>query len=225
MMRDQDRSASASTTPVRAAYDRWADTYDVQANATRDLDAAVLRAAGLPLAGQSVIEIGAGTGKNTEYLAAHARDVLALDLTPAMLARARARVPDAHVRFVEHDIARPWPAADGAAGVVVGNLVLEHIADLGPVLAEAHRVLRPCGTLFLVELHPYRQLHGAQAQFDAGPGKVLVEAYSHTVSGYVNTALAAGFSLVRIDEWSDAEAGDRLAAPAIPRLLSLQFQR
>ena len=224
-MRNQNEGSSTSTTPVRAAYDRWAETYDTQANATRDLDAVLLRAAGLPLAGQSVIEIGAGTGKNTAHLAAHAREVLALDLSPAMLARARARVPDAHVRFVEHDVARPWPAADGAAGVVVGNLVLEHIADLCPVMAEAHRVLRPGGTLFLVELHPYRQLHGALARFDTGHGTVLVEAYSHTVSGYVNTALAAGFSLMRLDEWSDDPAGGRPAVPAIPRLLSLWFQR
>lgn len=220
----QDGRQPTRTMPVRAAYNDWASTYDTAANATRDLDAAVLRAAGLPLAGQAVIEIGAGTGKNTAYLAAHAREVLALDLSPAMLAVACVRVPDSHVRFVEHDVAQPWPAADGRAGVVVGNLVLEHIATLGPVLAEAHRALRPGGTLFLVELHPYRQLAGAQARFDAGDGPVLVEAYRHTVPGYVNTALQAGFTLVRLDEWSDPANSVQPDAPDIPRLLSLRFR-
>ncbi len=130
---------TSDAVPARAAYEAWAATYDTQANATRDLDAAVLRAAGLPLNGQTIIEIGAGTGKNTAYLAAHASSVLSLDLSAAMLARARERVPGGHVRFVEHDITRPWPAADGQAGIVVGNLVLEHVAALHPVLAEAHR--------------------------------------------------------------------------------------
>ena len=224
-MQAEDGRRTTSTMQVRAAYGHWAETYDTAADATRDLDATVLRAAALPLAGQAVIEIGAGTGKNTAYLAAHAREVLAMDLSPAMLALALARVPDRHVRFVEHDITQPWPAPDGGVEIVVGNLVLEHVADLRPVLAEAYRALRPGGTLFLVELHPYRQLAGAQARFDTPDGPVLVEAYSHTVPTYVNTALQAGFTLLRLDEWSDPAAGGGSAAPGIPRLLSLRFQR
>ena len=211
--------------PARTAYDAWAATYDTQANATRDLDAAVLRAAGLSLDGKSVIEIGAGTGKNTAYLAAHARDILALDLAPAMLARARERVPGRHVHFVEHDITHPWPAADGTADAVVGNLVLEHVAGLRPVLSEACRVLRPGGLLFLCELHPYRQLHGAQAQFQGGDGLVLVEAYRHAMSDYVNAALDEGFEVARLGEWHDSDAGPGRAPLGVPRLLSMLFRR
>ncbi len=204
---------TSDTAPARTAYEAWAATYDIQVNATRDLDAAVLRGAGLPLEGQAVIEIGAGTGKNTAYLAEHARSVLALDLSPAMLARARERVPGDNVRSAEHDITRSWPAGDGGADIVVGNLVLEHVADLRPVLAEAHRVLRPGGLLFLCELHPYRQLCGAQAQFDDGRRLVLAEAYPHAVSDYVNAALDVGFDLARLDEWRDAQAGSEHVPP------------
>ena len=211
--------------PVRAAYEAWAGTYDTQANATRDLDAAVLRASGLPLDGQDVIEIGAGTGKNTVFLAAHARSVLALDLSPAMLAQARQRVPDAHVRFTEHDITRPWPAADGQAGLVVGNLVLEHVAGLPPVFAEAHRVLQPGGLLFLCELHPYRQWCGAQAQFPDGDRVTFVEAYRHDVSDYVNAAVSAGFAVGRLGGWRDPSAGGGSTSLATPRLLSMLFCR
>ncbi len=80
-----------------------------------------------------------------------------------MLARARERVPNSHARFIEHDITRLWPATDERADIVFGNLVLEHVADRRPVLAEAHRVLRPGGLLFLCELLLYRQPRGAQA--------------------------------------------------------------
>ncbi len=108
---------------------------------------------------------------------------------------------------------------------MVGNLVLEHVAALHPVLAEAHRVLRPGGLLFLCELHPYRQICGAQAQFQGEEGLVLVETYPHAVSDYVNAALDSGFGLVRLGEWQDADLGSERVFQAPPRLLSMLFRR
>ncbi|MEK0081987.1 class I SAM-dependent methyltransferase [Benzoatithermus flavus] len=210
--------------PPREGYDSWAATYDTQENATRDLDAAVLRLTDLPLDGASVIELGAGTGKNTAWLATRTASVLALDLSPGMLTRARERVPAAHVRFLLHDITRPWPVGDCSADLVVGNLVLEHVADLRPVMTEAARALRPGGLLFLGELHPYRQLLGARARFQAGDALALIEAHRHGVSDYVNTALAAGFDLVRLGEWQESPTGP-VPATDRPRLLTALFRR
>ena len=45
--------------------------------------------------------------------------------------------------------ARRLPLADGCADVVLAGEVLEHVDDLGAVLAEAVRVLRPGGTLVI----------------------------------------------------------------------------
>lgn len=149
--------------PTRDAYEHWARTYDTAENRTRDLDALVLRGTELPLSGARVIEFGAGTGKNTEYLAENAASVLALDFSPAMLERARARGLGEHVTFAEQDITQPWPAGDASADLVVGNLVLEHVEDLSPVYAEIGRVLKPGGILFISELHPDRQARGSQA--------------------------------------------------------------
>ena len=77
---------------VAAAYDRWAGQYDDAPNATRDLDAAVVRRTPLRVDGRDVLELGCGTGKNTAWLAARARQVLALDFSPGMLAAARRRL-------------------------------------------------------------------------------------------------------------------------------------
>jgi SAM-dependent methyltransferase len=208
--------------PVRQAYAGWAESYDTDANATRDLDAALLRRAALPLDGAEVVEFGAGTGKNTAYLAARAASVIALDLSEAMLERARRRGLGDHVRFVTHDVTRPWPLAAGAADLVIGNLVLEHVADFRPVFAEARRVLRPGGLLYVAELHPYRQLRGAGARFRGAAGEVRVEAYVHAVSDYVSAALAAGLALTGMAQVGDEDrpAG---AEPALPRLLQLSF--
>lgn len=206
---------------VSVAYDRWAVLYDDTDNATRDLDAVVVRAAPLRVAERDVVEIGCGTGKNTVWLAERARSVVALDFSDGMLEVARRRVTAPHVRFARHDVRHPWPLGDECADVVIGNLVLEHVQDLVPICAEAARVLRRGGQLFLCELHPYKQLAGGQARFTDPRTQetVLVTAFQHSTAEYVNTALDAGFRLVRLDEWLDLDA----AASAPPRLLSLVF--
>lgn len=207
---------------VAGAYDRWAASYDADDNATRDLDAEVVRRAPLVLAGRDVLELGCGTGKNTAWLAERARSVVGLDFSAGMLAMARQRVDGAHVRFVRHDVREPWPVPAGAVHVVVGNLVLEHVRELAPVYAEAARVLRPGGQLLLCELHPERQRRGGQAHFtDPATGMTVhVAAHLHTVAEYVNAGIAAGLVLRHLGEWLEAGA----PADAPPRLLSLLFE-
>jgi ubiquinone/menaquinone biosynthesis C-methylase UbiE len=212
-----------ATSDVADAYDRWSRQYDLDHNATRDLDAQVLRRAPLRVAGARVIELGCGTGKNSEWLAGSAREGVALDFSPGMLDVARRRVRATNVRFVEHDITRAWPVESASADVVVGDLVLEHVRELAPVYREAARVLRPGGQLFLCELHPYRQLRGGQAKFidPLTAESVPVTAFRHSVSEYVNGALCAGLAPRAVGEWIE----DGAPREAVPRLLSLLLER
>jgi malonyl-CoA O-methyltransferase len=71
-------TADVNKSEVAAAYDQWADTYDNDHNRTRDLAGNILREAGLAVAGRSVVEIGCGTGRNTEWLAVPMRKLLML---------------------------------------------------------------------------------------------------------------------------------------------------
>jgi malonyl-CoA O-methyltransferase len=213
---------------VARAYDRWAASYDDDGNATRDLDARVVRDGPLRVDGRDLLELGCGTGKNTAWFAARARSVVALDFSSGMLDRARARLAPLaqaadRVRLVRHDVREPWPLPDGAVDAVVGNLVLEHVEQLGPVYREAARVLRPGGQLFFCELHPERQRRGAQAHFtDAITGATVhVPAHRHTISEYLNDGLAAGLTLRHLGEWLEEGAHD----DAPPRLLSVLFER
>ncbi|HZH04414.1 MAG TPA: class I SAM-dependent methyltransferase [Myxococcaceae bacterium] len=209
---------------VAKAYDAWAEVYDSADNATRDLDAQVLRRQPLSWDGLSVLELGCGTGKNTAWLAVRAASVLALDFSPGMLARARQRVPASHVRFVQHDIRAPWPAEDAGFERVVANLVLEHVEQLGPVFAETARVLRPEGLAYFCELHPFRQLGGGQAHFvrPETAEVVRIPAHLHDVSDYLNAGCGAGLRLVQSGDWRDADPGK---PAAMPRLLSLLWRR
>lgn len=216
-------SAKVARSDVSAAYNRWAAVYDADKNATRDLDAHVMRRVPVQIENLDVLELGSGTGKNTEFLAAHARSVIAMDVSEGMIARAHQRIPTSNVRFVLHDVRDSWPLAPASVDAVVANLILEHVHDLAPVFFEAARVLRPGGQFFFCELHPYRQLAGGQAHFvdpDTGE-KVQVDAYVHTVSEFVNGAIEAGFTLLALGEWTEEEAS--LDSP--PRLISLLLER
>ena len=214
---------SAEESEVAAAYNDWAETYDLDQNLTRDLAAETLRQVKLDLAGRKVIEVGCGTGRNTTWLAERAAEIIGLDFSAEMLARARVRVKDPRVRFIQHDARTTWPLPDASADVVIAMLILEHVKQLDTVFAEAARVLAMGGQFFLSELHPMRQLAGGQAQFNnvKTGERQRVTAFLHDVSDYVNAGLSSGFALEHLSEWRDADA----PANSQPRLLSLLFRR
>ena len=85
----------------------------------------------------------------------------------------------------------------------VATLVLEHVEALGPAFREARRVLRDGGTFYLAELHPYRQFDGTQTHVeDETTGEtVVIDAFTHSVSEFVNTGVEAGFAVQQMREW------------------------
>jgi ubiquinone/menaquinone biosynthesis C-methylase UbiE len=208
---------------IAAAYNDWAETYDIVQNHTRDLAAQVLRQVNLDLDGRKVVEVGCGTGRNTTWLAERAAEIVGLDFSEEMLAQARSRVNNPRVRFIQHDARMTWPLADSSADVVIAMLILEHVEKLEPVFAEAARVLNTGAQFFLCELHPMRQLTGGQAQFNNTKTgeRQLISAFLHDVSDYVNAGLSSGFELGHMGEWRDAEP----EASSQPRLLSLTFRK
>jgi len=205
---------------VKAAYDAWAASYDTDRNLT-PFATAVLRKQPFQLSGASVVEMGCGTGANTVWLAEQAQGVIAFDFSDRMLEQARRRVTSDRVRFLQHDVSDPWPIPDQSADLVLDSLVLEHVADLGVVFREARRVLKSDGSLFVCELHPFRQLSGAHAHFiDPSTGRAVhVPAVRHDMSDFVNNGVTAGLRLVRLGEWRNSEAQSN----AIPVLLSVTF--
>ena len=106
-------------------------------------------------AGARVLEAGCGTGAQTVILARNnpAAQILSVDCSAESLARARESVQRAgcaNVRLEQADIRRlPYPANEFDAGFVC--FVLEHLADPGAALAELGRVLRPGGTITVIE--------------------------------------------------------------------------
>lgn len=195
---------SERSVEVQHAYNEWVHQYDTNVNPLRDLNAQVLRQQPFDLTGKRILEIGCGTGGNTIWLAHRAQWVVGMDMSEGMLRKARRHLETADVSVLQADITQPWPL-EQAFDVLVATLVLEHVNNLGHVFDEAHRVLRPSGMLYISELHPYKQLQGAQAKYgDVQTGTdVLVPAFRHTLAEYINTGLDAGFVLRRVGEWQN----------------------
>src|SRR5699024_617685 len=119
-----------STKNIQQAYDEWAEIYDSNDNPTRDLNKKTLREASLKLSENNIIEIGCGTGLNTDYLAQQAQQVKGIDFSEKMLAKARTRVNQENVQFITADITQEWSFLESSVDIIVGNLVLEHIENL-----------------------------------------------------------------------------------------------
>jgi ubiquinone/menaquinone biosynthesis C-methylase UbiE len=98
-----------------------------------------------------VLEVAIGTGRNLPF---YPTDVTltGVELSPAMLAIARQRAADRgrEVELHEGD-AEALPFADASFDTVVCTLSLCTIPDHAKAIAEMHRVLRPGGTLLLLD--------------------------------------------------------------------------
>ncbi len=102
--------------------------------------------------GQTVLDLGSGAGFDA-FLAARAVGptgrVIGVDMTPAMVTKARANAAKggyAHVEFRFGEI-EALPVADAMVDVVISNCVINLCPDKRPVYREAFRALRPGGRL------------------------------------------------------------------------------
>jgi SAM-dependent methyltransferase len=101
------------------------------------------------LAGESVPEIGCGTGALARALADRGARVTAIDVSAELLAIARRDAIGAPVNWLLTDAARSG-LAPGCFNWVVGSSVLHHL-ELGAALAEIFRLLAPGGRLRFTE--------------------------------------------------------------------------
>jgi SAM-dependent methyltransferase len=98
------------------------------------------------------VEVGCGPGRMTGALAARFGRVVAVDVSPEMLARARAVVAAENVQFRAVSGERLDTVEDGCADVAVCYLVLQHLPSrrvVASYLRELGRVLGPRGEAFV----------------------------------------------------------------------------
>ena len=128
------------------AFSETAEAYEAtMAPALAPVAAEVVRRADLR-PGETVIDVGCGTGNASALAVGHERRVTGFDAAPGMLAIARERVPEAG--FVEADFTA-LPLGDGHAGVTLAVHALLFAEDRVAALREWLRVTRQGGRLSL----------------------------------------------------------------------------
>lgn len=105
--------------------------------------------------GKRVLDAACGPGIYSEWLLAHGAEVVAVDVSPKMIALAKRRLGDkADVRHA--DLRKPLTFLENESfDVVLSPLTMEYIEDWYSTFREFHRVLRPGGYFVLSVSHPF----------------------------------------------------------------------
>ena len=103
------------------------------------------------------LDIGTGTGRILELLSGRAARSLGVDLSPEMLAIARARLTQAGLTRAQVRLADLFelPGEDASFDLVTLHQVLHYLDDPARAVTEAARVLRPDGTLLIADFAPH----------------------------------------------------------------------
>lgn len=136
---------------LRGLWDRYASRYDRDMGFFERVQFGGGREWVCGQAEGEVLEVAVGTGRNLAYYRGDVR-LTGIDFSPAMLdlARRRARELGREVTLREAD-AQALPFADATFDTVVCTLGLCGFPDERAAITEMHRVLRPGGTLLLLD--------------------------------------------------------------------------
>jgi SAM-dependent methyltransferase len=205
------RLFSTAQRGMRATWDALAagETAKYVGNPARgraELESLFARLGAGDVRGGVCVEVGCGPGRMTGALAERFESVLALDVSPAMVERARVAVAADNVDFGVVAGDRLDGVADASADVVVCYLVLQHLPTRRVVeayLREFRRVLAPAGEAF-VQL-PVLEL-GARGRAWRAARSLVVPAVARATRDPARAEAFRGFRLTQ------AELGTALSA-------------
>jgi ubiquinone/menaquinone biosynthesis C-methylase UbiE len=178
------------------------------------------------LAGRDVLDLGCGFGWFCRWArAAGAGQVLGIDVSENMLARARAMTEDEAITYANADMETlDLPAS--AFDLVYSSLALHYIADLDGLMAQVQGALVPGGSLVFSVEHPIytapaaaRWSEGAGGRktwpvdryLDEGPrttdwlAKGVIKQH-RTIATYLNLLIRLGFTIAHVEEWGPTAA-------------------
>ena len=161
------------------------------------------------------LDAGCGEGRLTRRLAAAGHDVVGVDASPSLIARAQEADPGREYGIAD---VTALPFDDAVFDTVVSFMVLQDVEDYQQVIREAARVLRRGGSFCLAIVHPLSsagdwasdELESAHVVENycgvwARPrplGEAHVTQYHRPIEAYFDALRAAGFAVEELRELS-----------------------
>jgi SAM-dependent methyltransferase len=186
------------TLSVDEGYEEWARTYDTVVQ--DEMDLRLLARLDVDwAAAKRALDLACGTGRIGQWLRAQGVATIdGLDLTPAMLAKARAR--GVYDTLMEGDV-RATGLPDARYDLALMVLADEHLDELGSIYREVARITALGGRFVLVGYHPHFMLNGIPTHFNREGGQpVAIETYVHLLSDHVKAAHRSGWTLRELEE-------------------------
>lgn len=203
-----------------ARYDAFADEYERLIRAGQPVIELsyrwILDSLG-EIKNQRILDVGAGEGELARRLAERGALVLALDVSPVLVDKARARDPLGRVSW-QVDDATVLATVGAGVDVVVMSLMLMDLDDYGAVFDQAYDALQPGGQAIWTVMHPCFQSPYSAASPDGRGRHIVTYAPQHWVSDrpgtirgtlgawhrpladYLNRFVQAGFRIDKVAE-------------------------
>ncbi|MBZ9758516.1 class I SAM-dependent methyltransferase [Mesorhizobium sp. ESP6-5] len=185
-----------------------------------------LRAMLPDVGGLRVVDLGCGFGWFCRW--AHengAREVLGLDLSEKMLARARAAGPDTGITYERADLDQ-LSLPQGGFDLAYSSLALHYVEDIERLFGAVHEALSPGGHFVFSTEHPIYMAPTNPGWSIDGEGKrtwpvdqYLVEGprktnwlakgvvkHHRTIGTTLNALIRAGFTIEHVEEFSPTDA-------------------
>jgi SAM-dependent methyltransferase len=180
-----------------------------------------LRAMLPEVAGTRIVDLGCGFGWFCRW--AHekgAREILGLDLSEKMLARARAAGPDTGITYERADLDQ-LSLPQGAFDLAYSSLALHYVEDVARLFGTVHRALSPGGHFVFSTEHPIymaptkpgwlidaegRKTWPVDQYLVEGPRKTDwlakgVVKYHRTIGTTLNSLIRSGFTIEHVEDF------------------------
>ena len=182
----------------QAAYGLWAKSYPPRPhNPLMEIEHATVLALLPSVLGQTALDAGCGSGRYLRELHNRGARVIGMDLSAAMLNRAR----ETTTRIARADI-RALPFDAMSIDLVVCGLALGDVGELELALSEIARVLRPEGRVIYSVVHPAGEAAGWSRTFESDGRQFAVDGFWHSLDRHREACTAAGLT---IEEWREPE--------------------